>query len=162
MNLKNTIDNTNKYKNDLKLAKQKINDRILSGGGEQSKTLNEMPNNIQNMIKNNYKKVAMGEFNKIQSFKMYSEFTLSVPVSFKMSRCIVRAIISGNENKNFDNSFMMDTKTIGSKNKVFGGISFAWNGEFELGTDNKIHIVVNDVWDNSNPNIKLLDWIAIE
>lgn len=30
--LKSTIDNTNKYKNDLKLAKQKINDKILSGG----------------------------------------------------------------------------------------------------------------------------------
>ena len=35
MNLKNTIDNTNKHTNDLKLAKQKINDRILSGGGVQ-------------------------------------------------------------------------------------------------------------------------------
>lgn len=31
--LKSTIDNTNKYKNDLKLAKNKINERILSGGG---------------------------------------------------------------------------------------------------------------------------------
>lgn len=30
--LKSTIDNTNKYKNDLKLAKNKINARILSGG----------------------------------------------------------------------------------------------------------------------------------
>ena len=30
--LKSTIDNTNKYKNDLKLAKQKINDKIISGG----------------------------------------------------------------------------------------------------------------------------------
>lgn len=30
--LKNTIDNTNKYKNDLKLARSKINERILSGG----------------------------------------------------------------------------------------------------------------------------------
>ena len=30
--LKNTIDNTNKHTNDLKLARQKINDRILSGG----------------------------------------------------------------------------------------------------------------------------------
>lgn len=32
MNLKNTIDNTNKYKNDLKIARNKINDRIISGG----------------------------------------------------------------------------------------------------------------------------------
>ena len=33
MDLKNTIDNTNKYTNDLKLARNKINERILSGGG---------------------------------------------------------------------------------------------------------------------------------
>ena len=33
MNLKNTIDNTNKHTNDLKLARNKINDRIISGGG---------------------------------------------------------------------------------------------------------------------------------
>lgn len=32
MNLKNTIDNTNKHTNDLKLAKENINARILSGG----------------------------------------------------------------------------------------------------------------------------------
>ena len=31
--LKSTIDNTNKYKNDLKLAKQNINAEIISGGG---------------------------------------------------------------------------------------------------------------------------------
>lgn len=31
--LKRTIDNTNKYKNDLKLARSKINDAIISGGG---------------------------------------------------------------------------------------------------------------------------------
>ena len=30
--LKSTIDNTKKYKNDLKLAKKEINDKILSGG----------------------------------------------------------------------------------------------------------------------------------
>lgn len=30
--LKSTIDNTNKYKNDLKLAKENINAKIISGG----------------------------------------------------------------------------------------------------------------------------------
>lgn len=33
MNLKSTIDNTNKHTNDLKLARNKINERILSRGG---------------------------------------------------------------------------------------------------------------------------------
>lgn len=31
-NLKNTINKTDTLKNDLKLAKEKINDKILSGG----------------------------------------------------------------------------------------------------------------------------------
>ena len=53
-------------------------------GGEQSKTLNDMPDNIKRML-GNYNKIAMGEFNKLQSFKMYSKFTISIPVSFKMS-----------------------------------------------------------------------------
>ena len=32
MDLKNTIDKTDTIKNDLKLARNKINDKILSGG----------------------------------------------------------------------------------------------------------------------------------
>lgn len=110
------------------------------------------------MLKGNYKKIAVGEFNRTQSFKMYSEFTISIPINFKMSRCIVRAIVPGNEDTRFDNSFLMDTKTTGNKNKVFE----YWNGEFELGTDNKIHVIVHDIVNNNRPDIKLLDWIAIE
>ena len=34
-NLKNTINKTDTLKNDLKLAKENINDKILSGGGVQ-------------------------------------------------------------------------------------------------------------------------------
>lgn len=33
-NLKQNINKTDTLKNDLKLAKQKINDKILSGGGQ--------------------------------------------------------------------------------------------------------------------------------
>lgn len=33
MDLKHNIDKTDILKNDLKLAKEKINDKILSGGG---------------------------------------------------------------------------------------------------------------------------------
>lgn len=33
-NLQNTIDKTDSLKNGLKLARNKINDRILSGGGQ--------------------------------------------------------------------------------------------------------------------------------
>lgn len=58
MNLKNTIDNTNKHTNDLKLARQKINDRILSGGGTIANTISAVPEAIDTMLKENYKKIA--------------------------------------------------------------------------------------------------------
>ena len=62
--LKNTIDNTNKHTNDLKLAKQKINDKILSGGGTIANTLNAVPDAIDKML-GNYKKIAIGSDNAI-------------------------------------------------------------------------------------------------
>ena len=64
MDLKNTIDNTNKHTNDLKLAKNKINERILSGGGTIANTLNAVPEAIDKMLKENYKKIAVLTLNK--------------------------------------------------------------------------------------------------
>ncbi len=58
--LKSTIDNTNKYKNDLKLAKNKINDRILSGGGTIADTISDVPKQIDRML-GNYSRVAFFE-----------------------------------------------------------------------------------------------------
>lgn len=57
--LKSTIDNTNKHTNDLKLARSKINERILSGGGTIANTLNAVPDAIDKML-GNYKKIAIG------------------------------------------------------------------------------------------------------
>lgn len=64
MNLKNTIDNTNKCTNDLKLARQKINDRIISGGGSIANTISAVPKAIDTMLKENYKKIATINLNK--------------------------------------------------------------------------------------------------
>ena len=58
MNLKNTIDNPNKHTNDLKLAKQKINDRIISGGGSIANTISAVPEAIDRML-GNYKKTII-------------------------------------------------------------------------------------------------------
>lgn len=57
MNLKEEITKSDKLKNDLKLAKNNINDRILSGGGTKANTISEVPGKIDEML-GNYKKVA--------------------------------------------------------------------------------------------------------
>lgn len=63
MDLKNTIDNTNKHTNDLKLAKNKINAEILSGGGTIADTISGVPDAIDKML-GNYKKIAVLRPNK--------------------------------------------------------------------------------------------------
>lgn len=57
--LKTTIAQTENLKNKVKLAKQRINETVVRGGGIASKSLSEIPDNINKMLKDNYKKVAI-------------------------------------------------------------------------------------------------------
>lgn len=88
MDLKNTIDNTNKYKNDLKLARSKINDRILSGGGTIANTISDVPNAIDRML-GQYKKVAIGSVNVSKNLKD-GDIKFTLPINFKPNIFIVR------------------------------------------------------------------------
>ena len=59
MDLRQNINKTDTLKNDLKLARSKINERILSGGGTIADTISDVPNAIDGML-GNYKKIAIG------------------------------------------------------------------------------------------------------
>lgn len=67
-NLKTTITKTDKLKNDLKLAKENINDIILSGGGTRANTISEVPNKIDEML-GQYRKVAILELGETSKYK---------------------------------------------------------------------------------------------
>ena len=103
MNLKNTIDNTNKHTNDLKLAKQKINDRILSGGGTIANTISAVPEAIDRMLKQNYKKMAHIEHR--DNYSIMPDETLNVEIktntNFTPSKIIISFIDS-----TFTNNFI--------------------------------------------------------
>ncbi len=93
MSLKEVITETESLKNDLKLAKNKINDRILSGGGTKANTISEVPGKIDEML-GNYKKVAYITLNK--STKIYYDddvfdFQLNYSLNFKPSRIFIVA-----------------------------------------------------------------------
>ena len=72
MDLKHNIDKTDTLKNDLKLARNKINDKIISGGGGTiANTISDVPSAIDKMLKENYKKIAI--INRSDSFSLDAE-----------------------------------------------------------------------------------------
>lgn len=95
MDFKSTIDNTNKYKNDLKLAREKINDRIISGGGTIANTISDVPSAIDKLTKQ-YKKIAIMDFtnNPINIEQKH----LNLNLEFNPSKLIIGV---GLKDKNF-------------------------------------------------------------
>ena len=89
--LKTTIAQTEELKNKVKLAKQRINETVVRGGGSTSKSLAEVPNNIKSMISKNYKKVAIVDKNvPLTSNESWKEFSIDLNLNFKPSRVICR------------------------------------------------------------------------
>lgn len=98
-NLKQNINKTDTLKNDLKLAKQKINDKILSGGGTIANTISDIPSAIDKMLKENYKKIAIWEGSERfkPPYNQISAWTKKINCDFKISRFII--FFKGAENK---------------------------------------------------------------
>ena len=59
MDLKEQINRTGNLETKLKKGITNINDIIVRGGGVQSTSVAEIPNNIKSMISKNYKKIAI-------------------------------------------------------------------------------------------------------
>ena len=97
-NLKQNINKTDTLKNDLKLAKQKINDKILSGGGTIADTLNAVPDAIDNMLRN-YKKVAIINISSFFVCSNYiagsSPFSIELPINLGFTPTRILVFING-------------------------------------------------------------------
>ena len=103
--LKTTIAQTENLKNKVKLAKDRINETVVRGGGITSKSLSEIPNNIKSMISKNYKKIAIIEMNEelpiSNSYPSYPQKTVKFPqIAFKPTRflCYIEEL-AGEKNK---------------------------------------------------------------
>ena len=92
MDLINEINRNDKNKNAIKLAKENINAEIISGGGTIANTLNDVPRCINEMIKENYKKIAIGTgviTRPKGSGRPIMEFNLENTIEFNPSRFIL-------------------------------------------------------------------------
>ena len=84
--LKTTIAQTENLKNKVKLAKQRINETVVRGGGITSKSLSEIPDNINKML-GQYNKVASGTLSSGSISTKGKSFTINL--SFVPKRIIV-------------------------------------------------------------------------
>ena len=83
-NLKNAITKTETLLNKAKLAKDKINETVVRGGGITSKSLSEIPDNINKMLTDNYKKIAIidnAEYNTTYKYSNQDIPNISEPLA---------------------------------------------------------------------------------
>ena len=85
-NLKNTINKTETLLNNVKLAKDRINETVVRGGGITSKSLSEIPDNIKSMI-NQYNKVAIKKYET--DFLMEQNGSINLNLEFNPKMVIV-------------------------------------------------------------------------
>ena len=84
--LKTTIAQTENLKNKVKLAKDRINETVVRGGGITSKSLSEIPDNIKSMI-NQYNKVAIKKYET--DFLMEQNGSINLNLEFNPKMVIV-------------------------------------------------------------------------
>ena len=149
--LKTTIAQTENLKNKVKLAKDRINETVVRGGGITSKSLSEIPDNIKSMISKNYKKIAMGSCSIEKVLKVGGEF-LEVPIAtdFKPSRVIVSTMADTTLNLILDTKQRKHTFVVSSAKEV--DVSYI---------DNKVIIKLTKDPYSSFLRVNAKEWLAI-
>ena len=109
--LKTTISQTENLKNKVKLAKQRINETIVRGGGTTSKSLSEIPNNINKMLRDNYKKVAIIDSTKTIELEgqVVNGKQIRIPCNFGFLPNMVFIVFTDNINTNSSNANIINS-----------------------------------------------------
>lgn len=165
--LKNTITKTDTLKNDLKLAKQKINDKILSGGGTIADTISDIPSAIDKMLKDNYKKVAMID-NLTCVMEQYknsekAEITHKITISNINLNFVPSFFIVGFEaSSTIWEKYSIDTRnsTMSFDFSEYNG--FRFYGEYTEFKDSILTLYIRNNYDYNQPKFRKFDIIAIE
>lgn len=89
MDLKNTINNTNTQKENIKTVANSIDSKLVELGGEQATDLSDVANKMGAMVTGNYKKIAILNINKV--LWAMGEGTGSKNVDFKINFTPVHA-----------------------------------------------------------------------
>ena len=171
-NLQNTITKTDTLKNDLKLAKQKINDKILSGGGTIANTLNAVPNAIDKMLKENYKKIASGTCSV--ALKEADSFKVTIPLNLDFIPSRLFFVVDFKSNYN-SNKGWFELTNLNNTPGVYNAFTInitASSGDWIRGGFKNTRIITKEnaildlyitIYNKSGSvSAKITEWIAIE
>ena len=93
--LKTTIAQTENLKNKVKLAKDRINETVVRGGGVQSTSVAEVPENITKML-GNYKKIAIIKPNKtLQFLSTFGETDFVIDTNLNFNPSLIILVLQG-------------------------------------------------------------------
>ena len=157
-NLEQNINKTDTLKNDLKLARNKINERILSGGGTRANTISEIPSKIDEML-GQYKKVAMGKLNiKFDNLSgVRNKYDIKMNLAFKASRVLVKCQSYDMELHDLkEEHFILDTEE--GQQRTFSNNYGLFKAE--LKTNNVVTVSYES--SASLIYVYIKEWIAIE
>lgn len=149
MNLKEQITKTDTLKNDLKLARSKINERILSGGGTIANTLNEVPKQIDRML-GNYSRVAFFEKTLNRSESGYDTsagcrfYNIRLNVNFK----ITKAIVHWEYKTEYENKLTRIRHTVSSEFESLDDADNKTYRRIQISTDNTLKVYMADEYYN--------------
>lgn len=141
---------------------------LLFGGGIQSNTLAEIPNNIKNMLDKNYKKIATGQGNNRSiQFRKGDTYTINTNCNFTIKRVFVTLAFAMNNNEeDFQNSLYTNyiaLDNLKTGDESYKTISFA--GRYLVLkvriNGNKINLYMKDCYTIDWILCKVLDWVAI-
>ena len=157
--LKTTIAQTENLKNKVKLAKDRINETVVRGGGITSKSLSEIPDNINKMLEQ-YKKIAIlypnldinirnsniNDYNiNINSTFAFSKFFMIMDIKEAIVGNTKNAIL-GNENKwiegNLENTYGTHNIHIGVREYTNANIKITVMASSGYATDIKIKEII--------------------
>lgn len=91
MSLKDTINNTNTQKENIKTVATQIDNKLVELGGEQATDLSDVPNKMEGMVNTQYVKIAEGTYNQDINvidtvdggYESLMETDVSIPLNLK-------------------------------------------------------------------------------
>ena len=135
--------------------------KLFRGGGTKSDTLNGMPSAIKTMLKNNYKKIAMGNLKKRIFLNHGQSIRFELPIDFKYSTIYIRVC-----EESVETDGQMRADLFGTITNSMGNIQAATaHNEVEVRRvgDKGVEIIGKSFFDSQMYNkMYLEDWIAIE
>ena len=143
--------------------------KLFRGGGTIADTLNAVPNAIDKMLKENYKKIASGTCSVSLREATNLKVTIPLNLEFKPSRLFF--VISFKSNGNFYKEWY-DTESLNSHNgfsiNIKGDVGYGdsiggfFNNSRILTKESAILDLYISIYKQSSVSAKITDWIAIE